>query len=847
LPPLNPALNPFDPEQIDLQAIVDYTTSEGVYYSQPVFGFFYQPFSRNTVYNNPHNEDLDDPDDWYWDELTTPYRFRFRWSSTVISHHSVRIKLNVPSMGHWEMEPFEFDSFWGDPRNSFVSVTENGHYFKTDDGHVYFPVGLNFNEATFGCNCQEGQSDSVPCSDCYEDGDLDVCCGIDINKKRRHSMDGISLKDRCLAAAAYVKRDLFLEKLQANGGNSIRMLWDPISYEIEFEKINNYYDRQYQAWEFDNLIGKCEELDIKIDWNHMIHYSLGYHWFGGDNWDWDNKEVHDQNEIRPNDTGYAYWSGCPGAETPIDFLNSECSIVNYKKKIRYMIARWGYSKTIYLMELLSEINNIGDGFMNNQKLDIPYDVNRSIVRPLIANWHNEIARYIKEDLKCTRLLIGADYTGRAPMAGYTDVPSYNPCGSDYFDYSWMSEYIDVICYNNYTFNPYNYRNLHRSFGWVESQFDNSDLTHPGFLCDNTITTEVVGFANTYKPVVNPETGFGAIGCDATGFIRDLVTIPFTGYASSGMSWDEWSSTNHWHWMGKIRTFLENEWLNSINMNEEIWIPGYQDSNNFPNGNDGHAEAVYLKSDSQDDKRLIGIVFNRTWNWYTASIGFECDSIPIQVDENGDTIRDINGWRMRDNERLPTYLESFLEIGSVDEPISIKGMTIGARYHIEYFDPMNLTVINEENIFANVLGNLTLESYPLLTFERPFVFFKAWRNPLIGDTGEFSQTQPEDNSQSINERKSGTHTVLSLPELGTENAPANHHDSILLIPTIASNQIKLYSHYPSILQFNIFDASGRIILQSKIESGAPIDISTFASGYYFVQIANYTKVLNFTKQ
>ena len=31
LPPLAPALNPFDPEQIDLQAIVDYTTSEGVY------------------------------------------------------------------------------------------------------------------------------------------------------------------------------------------------------------------------------------------------------------------------------------------------------------------------------------------------------------------------------------------------------------------------------------------------------------------------------------------------------------------------------------------------------------------------------------------------------------------------------------------------------------------------------------------------------------------------------------------------------------------------------------------------------------------------------------------------
>jgi hypothetical protein len=48
LPPLVPALNPFDPEQIDLQAIVDYTTSEGVYYSQPVFAWT----SKNPEYDS---------------------------------------------------------------------------------------------------------------------------------------------------------------------------------------------------------------------------------------------------------------------------------------------------------------------------------------------------------------------------------------------------------------------------------------------------------------------------------------------------------------------------------------------------------------------------------------------------------------------------------------------------------------------------------------------------------------------------------------------------------------------------------------------------------------------------
>jgi hypothetical protein len=67
-------LNPFDPEQIDVKAIVDYTDEN--YHSQPVFGFFYRDYQRITVYNNPYSEDMDDPDNWRWDEVTTEYRFR---------------------------------------------------------------------------------------------------------------------------------------------------------------------------------------------------------------------------------------------------------------------------------------------------------------------------------------------------------------------------------------------------------------------------------------------------------------------------------------------------------------------------------------------------------------------------------------------------------------------------------------------------------------------------------------------------------------------------------------------------------------------------------------------------
>jgi hypothetical protein len=63
---LTPAINPFDPDQIDVHAIVDYTDPLGGYHSQPVFGFFYQDMERITVYNNPHGElNMDGPNNFH--------------------------------------------------------------------------------------------------------------------------------------------------------------------------------------------------------------------------------------------------------------------------------------------------------------------------------------------------------------------------------------------------------------------------------------------------------------------------------------------------------------------------------------------------------------------------------------------------------------------------------------------------------------------------------------------------------------------------------------------------------------------------------------------------------------
>lgn len=414
---LQPALNPFDPEQIDVHAIVEYP-SNGQWIVQPVFGFFYQEFDRITVYNNPDQlPGMDDPDNWFWKDVPVEYRFRIRWAADVIAHHKVTIKVNVPGFGNWEMIPFEFDSYWANPRNSFVSVSENKHYLRTVDNYVFFPVGMNINEGAFGCNCELDNADD--CEECYHWGFSDPCCGISENKRRNRSMPHIDLtepelKARTLGAAAYVKLERILEYYANEArANAFRTFIDPLYFDVEFEKLNNYYDRQYQAWEMDNMLDQCRDLNLRVQLNLQIHYAVTKHPFGEDQWDWDNTWNCSGCGINNEDEGWCYWREL-GLDEPIDFLTNADARNFYKKKLRYIIARWGYSKNIYLMELMSEMNNLGtedlkirneddtewiDDPNSNKK---PYDMadipTRIAHRLAIADWHKTMSSYIKNDL-----------------------------------------------------------------------------------------------------------------------------------------------------------------------------------------------------------------------------------------------------------------------------------------------------------------------------------------------------------------------------------------------------------------------------------------------------------------
>ena len=737
---LTPAINPFDPDALNLYAIVDYDLKEK-HIQQPVFGFFYQEFDRITKDNNPGKEaGMDDPNKWYWQEKNTYGTFLIRWAAEAPGIHKVKVHVQVPSIGDWTSEDFNFKALSGDLKNSFVSTSQNKHYFQTADGKLFMPIGLNLIEASFACNCMEGAPTDMNCNTCYERGSADPCCGIDLNKKQRFGIQGTQVQEYSLAAAAYVKLEMILKELSKSGGNAFRTFFDPMTFDVEFEKMNNYYKRQYQAWEFDQMLDVCSDLNLRVELNMQYHYSICHHSFGYDRFDWDNEYNCIGCGVDSKTTGtngWCYKSDCPEMKSPVDFLTSPCAQLNYKKKLRYIIARWGYSKNIFVMELMSEMNNIGGGSIWELNVDTDGDGQKDDVkehpmepnyyadpktRVAVANWHHEMARYIKQDLKHTRHLIAADYTGQAPMDADLNRDNdcidaeigenCNPCQSPNFDFSWQSEFIDVIAFSNYSssLNRWEKMSDHEYYKNSQSNGLMCGWNNPKDESDNEkYNSALGGYESLWKPVIHAENGLTAcMDYDHTGFVKDMLTDVFGGHASSGMSWDEWSSTKYWSEMKPIYQFLNEKVLPIMDPGVGSCRPEHVYSINKSNNKKTQfAEAIYLNK--TQEHVLAGFAMNRSWNFYTQG-GGTCQS--------EDRKNDFRGTEEPLSRMTPVNWES--------DRIYLKNISAG-KYKIEYFDAGSGQKVSEV-VKKSSRGRLALEDYPTLgdgkNGAKPYCFFIA---------------------------------------------------------------------------------------------------------------------------
>ena len=131
--------------------------------------------------------------------------------------------------------------------------------------------------------------------------------------------------------------------------------------------LGKYYKKT--AERLDEILLMCREkglyLMLTLDY-HGIFKSEIDSW--GSNAEW-----------RTNPYNAANGGPC---ENPIDFFTSSEAKKIYKNKLRYLVARWGYSTNLACWELWNEIDNV----MGEQ------DISEAV----IVSWHKEMASYLKK-------------------------------------------------------------------------------------------------------------------------------------------------------------------------------------------------------------------------------------------------------------------------------------------------------------------------------------------------------------------------------------------------------------------------------------------------------------------
>lgn len=758
-------LNPFNPDSVNIEAeflyLGEHYSLEAATSSKKAYGFYYEEHIQPSI------------TDTYWMKDTTSYAFRIRFAPDKIGNWAVKIKIYSPA-GNYEVLPINFKCVVSSNPGFVKTGTGNRAYFKLGN-ETFVPVGQNL-FSPFAI------SDSPPFLEFEMYGNIDV--------KPRGYYD-------------YKAR---MQSLASNGANFFRMIIAGPATEIEFEKLGNYTDRMDNAWEMDKILDKAKELDLYMNYNLQIHYAFENggtysHYY----WDW--KANSTDNQTNPlcslefNDPGHCYHHEL-GLTNPIDFITSPAAMKHYKNRLRYLVSRYGYSTNIAFYELFSEIDNIGQGQTFAPSYDGSHtDCNgngpccystHTIFRDYrqnnahgiasaqaIATWQKEMARYIKEDLDHTQHLIAANYTG-GPSPGernnaYVPGTSYRAAGPDLSnDDTYNDGNIDVMTYNFYG------THIDR-FKEAQEQVD--------YLITNSVGSD------RQKPFMFSEIGGDAEDCsNDVEWLRQEWIAPFTGAAGAGNPWGGQYDDNRWHYFGIIRNFI-----NGYNFADEEWTPVYDKRN------DGKSDVYALVSENKDES--IGVIINRTVNFYTAaSFGSWCGSTD-NANENG-----IGTGTGLNTAALVQYNDSWTNELKIDlEP---------GNYIVHYFNGLtgNWMGSDYETVF---LGKINLEHPDMNPLGGTFIIpFKAWKSG-----SKSLMIEADSNMFSKDTEKAGFNKLTAVPN------PAN--DKVTLsVEVIRNNQY-----------IRVYTATGQCLVYTEMtERKIELDTRQYGNGVYTVVITNDTEVL-----
>ncbi len=686
------------------------------------------------------------------------------------------------------MEPLQhlnllFVSFAQQSKNDFVRIV-NEHFLATG-GQGFFPVGHNL---------------PFP-------RDPDIWEWTNPHK--------------CFSPESYLVAKNAVESTANSGQNFLRVLMTPWAFDIEFEKLGNYYERMTNAWELDKFIDKAKLEDIRILLNLQIHYSLNDGNFHAINqWDWpDYNSPHYLCNSDPSDIGYCYSK--LGLNSNREFFTDNNAISYYKNKLRYIIARWGYSPTIAEFELFSEINmanysaDIVPKDINNIYLGCKADKNTEINPYSLPNifpgyiksierWQSIMADYIKNTLLDRNHLVGVSY------AGPPFIDKINPLESDdiYWDHN-----IDVISFNRYGLDPTRIN--------MSKDVDK--------FINTTNQSSVHGYM-LHKPMIYSE--FGAVDdvmVDDCGkniyYIKDEWFSAFSGLYGAGLRWAmQNNEDNVWSYLGDLQSYINN-----IDLSDPDW------KTDWDSRSDGLAEMSCLKN--KNLHKAIGVISNKSLNYYTMRTTNSCNCYDVENGQNSALI-----------DLLKSPHTVFYNIGGIGDKIKISDMGILKHYEILWYDVFNKSTYALATKWTDAFGELELEYPPLYQKslnqnEVPLIAFKAY----LVSNGSFSIKNPDDNkmtylnleNQLLIQDKIDEVTDWSNVIMNTNIIiPTEKPNSIQLKPnpTIDFCQILISKESGKEKNLSLISMNGKIIYQTKFtDNEIKIDVSKYNSGIYLVVI------------
>ena len=548
---LNGGINPYLEWQLNAEIIF---TNQATGFTKKIDGFYFQDFERDTTNA--------DPNLWTWNTLTTTQNIRFRYSPEKLGLWDIQISVTLKDSSIYTYCPFTINVVANTADDAFVKVAANKRMLERN-GKLFFPVGQNI----------PWPNDEVNPGP-YPSGAYGT-----------------------LHTGSYPHAELNqrMGAMKTEGVDYLRLILSPASLDIEFEEVGNYTDRLNDAWEIDNIIERAEGLDQYIHFNMLLHDNLqsqgAYFRF---NWDWSSSYLlyGSQINVYAGSLGYKDKFGLDN-DRPQDFFTNEGSKKFYKQKIRYIISRYGYSTHIALFELLSESNNAGNVY--EHVYDIPNPTENTVPslnlfyepyredpqHPLnLAWWHDEMAKYIKNELGHKEHLLTVSYG--------TEV--IEPT-----DYSYSIPEIDIMTYNRYS----------------------DQLGDKYFVYQEEVRNKTAQYD---KPILFSETGpLQEFACDRNSTYRkDAWMTAFTGVAGFNM-WDGAHTPEVWHHLANVRSFVEDN-QEVANLFLGSWETGYLNDNNNIN-NSQRKEANYLKGTyinqyGNPENLMVGAVSNLTDNFYT---------------------------------------------------------------------------------------------------------------------------------------------------------------------------------------------------------------------------------------